>query len=146
MRDYLRDKKTTRYFIIVILTLLIKPCVGQYAGIEYAFPELVTAKIENYLSANRSASKQNGYYLLLSTDENYILEVNLITPGYQPIDSLLKMSNRYIRLGNRTLPILFHTDMAFLNAGKGYKGRQKRVLVLTHGHIIRFDKSGKLLE
>jgi hypothetical protein len=115
-------------------------------GIEYAFPESVTAKIENYLSANESTSKQNEYYLLLSADENYILEINPITPGYQPIDSLLKKSNRYMKLGNRTLPILFYTDMAFLNAGKGYNGRQKRVLVLTHGYIIRFEKSGKLLE
>ena len=135
-----------QFYFILIFTLLAKPCYGQYGGIKYAFPESVTAKVENYLSTNRSTSKQNEYYLLLSADENYILEINLITPGYQPIDSLLKKSNRYMKLGNRTLPILFYTDMAFLNAGKGHNGRQKRVLVLTHGYIIRFEKSGKLLE
>ena len=131
--------------LIFVFSLLLSVSYfsfGQANGIEYAFSESVTTELKNFLQKKPS---QNYYLLLSSEGKDYSIEINRIEPGYQPTDSLLNKTNRFVLLDGNAIPILHFTDMVFLNAGKGYMGRQKRVLVLTHGYVIKFDNNGKLV-
>lgn len=53
---------------------------------------------------------KNHYLLLFLNSEDYLIEINGMEPGYQPTDSLLKKTNRFLIFDGQLIPILHYTE------------------------------------
>jgi len=140
-----------RKLIFAICALMI-PVVGNSQEIIYDLPEGVTKKIEAYISnfpdsvkfaIQLDAIESNKYVAYVMAEDRSNSEgAKLVN------EMLINRTNRFVRVGNRFLPLVTAEDFVFAYLGssgtrRGKVGR-KKVMQNFDGYSITFDTTGRI--
>ena len=108
-------------------------------GIEYTFPKKVTDSLTSFINLNAG---QN-YYIVM--DKNSLSNYSIMILRLQETNNFIKMTNRYVKINNKKIPIIFQMDTDFFSKGIGVRGGIIRTAVMYHGFTIRFNYAGEIL-
>ena len=147
-----------RYITLAIFAFIWTSCNAQVDYIYYDLPKAVDDKVEEYIKTSKIKDDRLFFAakLSLNTDDHYLLsiidynEMNSSKVFGLLFDKVIKKSNRMLRIGDDSLPIITEEDILFANLGevKMSDGRvaKKRVLMNFDGYTITFDRSGNIFE
>lgn len=138
--------------ILVFCLVLVSSIAGKSQEIIYDFPESVTKKITTYISnfsdtvkfaIQLNAIELNKYVAsVMSEDRSNSEGSKLIS------EMLINKTNRFVRVGDRLLPLITAEDFVFAYLGSGgtRKGKvgRKKVIQNFDGYSITFDTTGRI--
>lgn len=132
---------------LVVFWLIITKCYSQKPdSINYTIPEVVSAKVANYIEEDI----KKPYYIIIGTkNDTTSLLVSTYDKSFQKLAYLVSNSNRYIRISHKkTLPVISDVDLLFStvlhtvkNKGK-YNELVTNTLVMASGYLIIFTVAG----
>ncbi len=125
--------------IILIILLLVSLDTFSQKGIEYTFPKKVTDSLTSYI--NRSAAKKHYIVMDKTSRSTYFILIAVL----QKPDGFIKKSNRYVKINERKIPLIFQSDTDFFSKGVGVRGGIIRTAVMYHGFGIHFNYAGEIL-
>ena len=119
--------------------------VKAQKGIEYVFPKKVETEVNQFIKRNETKK----IFIVFDTinSKDYFISVLSLDDGIsKDRKKLIKRSNRFVRISNRIIPIIFQSDTDFLFLGRDDRGRLKRIAVMYHGFEVTFTYDGEIIK
>ena len=107
-------------------------------GIEFTFPKKVTDSLTSFINLNASRK----HYIVMDKDSPSDYSI-MILP-LQKTNNFIKSTNRYVKINNKKIPIIFQLDTDFFSKGIGVRGGIIRTAVMYHGFTIHFNYAGEI--
>jgi len=126
----------SRIFIIVLLLYFINSCnnkqevniahEGLSTGVIDTILYILPAKLENFIGDSLINDKSVHYCEMVTNLSNNVFTLSFPYGDYQSIKSekikiLINKTNRYLKIQNKYLPVLFESDMLFSTIPKDKK-------------------------
>jgi len=134
-----------RKILTVLLFFVSVFSVKAQKGIEYVFPKKVEAEVNQFIKRNETKS----FFIVFDTisSKDYIISVLSLDDGTsKDRKKLIKRSNRFVRISNKIIPIIFQSDTDFLFLGRDDRGRLKKIAVMYHGFEVIFTYDGEIIK
>ncbi len=150
---------TMKFVLFYLMIGASVPCVAQTKNhIYYDLPKSINTRVRDHIDHYLSKGTDTDFVADLSenTDGRYLLSIIDYKKGSGPkvfgllYSEVINKSNRMLKIGKYTIPIITSEDMIFADLGetKMPDGRvaKKRVIMNFDGYTITFDRSGKIYE
>jgi hypothetical protein len=108
-------------------------------GIEFTFPKKVTDSLTSFINL----STIQKHYIVM--DKNSPSNYSIMILPLQKTNNFIKRTNRYVKINNEKIPIIFQLDTDFFSKGIGVRGGIIRTAVMYHGFTIYFNYAGEIL-